>query len=69
MIPGGRTGVLLVHSLGGNPMELRFVAQALARQGYTVYCPLVPGMGGGTDISGLSTRHDWYEALKQAMTN
>ena len=66
VIPGGSTGVLLVHSLGGNPMELRFVAQSLARQGYTVYCPLVPGMGGGTDISGLSTRHDWYEALKVA---
>ena len=66
MIPGGRNGVLLVHSLGGSPIELRFVGQALARQGYTVYCPLVPGMGGGTDISELSTRHHWYEALKQA---
>lgn len=66
VIPGGRTGVLLVHSLGGNPIELRFVAQALAREGYTVYCPLVPGMGGGTDVSELSTRADWLEALKAA---
>lgn len=66
VIPGGRTGVLLVHSLGGNPIELRFVAQALAREGYTVYCPLVPGMGGNTDVSELSTRSDWLEALKAA---
>jgi len=66
VIPGGRVGVLLVHSLGGNPIELRFVAQGLARQGYTVYCPLVPGLGGGTDTSGLSSWKDWYTALEEA---
>lgn len=66
VIPGGRVGVLLVHSLGGNPVELRFVAQGLARQGYTVYCPLIPGLGGGTDVSGLSSWQDWYTALEAA---
>lgn len=66
VIPGGRVGVLLVHSLGGNPIELRFVAQGLARQGYTVYCPLIPGLGGGTDPSGLSSWMDWYSALEEA---
>lgn len=66
VIPGGRTGVLLIHSLGGNPIELRFVAQGLARCGYTVYCPLLPGLGGGTDVSGLSTWKDWYAAVEQA---
>ncbi len=62
VIPGGRVGVLLVHSLGGNPVELRFVAQGLARAGYTVYCPLLPGLGGGTDSLGLSSWRDWYAA-------
>ncbi len=66
VIPGGRVGVLLIHSLGGNPIELRFVAQGLARQGYTVYCPLLPGLGGGTDVSGLSTWQDWYRAVEVA---
>lgn len=66
VLPGGRVGVLLVHSLGGNPIELRFVAQGLARQGYTVYCPLIPGLGGGTDTSGLSSWRDWYAALETA---
>lgn len=65
-IPGGRVGVLLLHSLGGTPIELRFVAQGLARQGYTVYCPLLPGFGGGTDVSGLSSWQDWYDGLKSA---
>lgn len=66
LINGGRTGVLLIHSLGGNPIELRFVAQGLARSGYTVYCPLLPGLGGGTDVSGLSSWQDWYAALESA---
>jgi carboxylesterase len=66
VIPGGRVGVLLVHSLGGTPVELRFVAQALARCGYTVYCPLLPGLGGGTDVLGLSSWKDWYAAIESA---
>lgn len=67
VIPGGRVGVLMVHSLGGNPIELRFVAQGLARQGHTVYCPLIPGLSGGTDPSGLSSWKDWYAALEEAL--
>jgi carboxylesterase len=66
VIPGGPTGVLLIHSLGGNPAELRFVAQGLARAGHTVYCPLLPGFGAGTDSSGLSSWKDWYTALEAA---
>ncbi len=66
VIPGGRVGVLLIHSLGGTPVELRFVAQSLARLGYTVHCPLLPGLGANTDISGLSTWKDWYQSVQTA---
>lgn len=65
-LPGGATGVLLVHSLGGSPLELKFIAQSLARQGHTVYCPVVPGLTFGTDVSGLSTWRDWYDAVESA---
>jgi carboxylesterase len=65
-IPGGPTGVLLLHSLGGSPLELKFVAQSLARQGHTVYCPVVPGLTFGTDVSGMSTWRDWYTAAEAA---
>ena len=65
-VPGGRNGVLLIHSLGGSPIELKFIAHALGQSGYTVYCPLLPGLAGGTDVSGLSTWQDWYEAVEAA---
>jgi len=65
-VPGGRRGVLLVHSLGGSPIELKFIAQALGQSGFTVYCPLLPGLAGGTDVSGLSSWRDWYAALEAA---
>ena len=65
-IPGGRTGVLLVHSLGGTPDELRYLAQSFAREGFTVNCPFIPGMTGGTDVSGISTYEDWYAGLEAA---
>jgi carboxylesterase len=65
-VPGGRNGVLLVHSLGGSPIELKFVAHALGQCGYTVYCPLLPGLAGGTDVSGLSSWQDWYASLEAA---
>jgi carboxylesterase len=65
-VPGGRNGVLLVHSLGGSPIELKFVAHALGQAGYTVYCPLLPGLAGGTDVSGLSSWEDWYASLEAA---
>ncbi|MEQ1669785.1 MAG: alpha/beta fold hydrolase [Hyphomicrobium sp.] len=65
-IPGGPTGVLLLHSLGGSPLELKFVAQSLARQGHTVYCPVIPGLTFGTDVSGMSTWRDWYTAAEHA---
>ena len=65
-IPGGSTGVLLLHSLGGSPLELKFVAQSLARQGHSVYCPVIPGLTFDTDVSGMSTWRDWYNAVEHA---
>ncbi|MGH1417859.1 MAG: alpha/beta hydrolase [Hyphomicrobiaceae bacterium] len=63
---GGSVGFLLVHGLGGSPMTLRFLAQGLARQGYTVSCPFVPGLAGGSDLEGLSTWQDWYGTVEKA---
>ncbi|MEW5964034.1 MAG: alpha/beta fold hydrolase [Pseudomonadota bacterium] len=65
-LAGGRVGVLLAHGLAGSPIELRFLAHGLARQGYTVHCPVIPGMTFGTDVLGLSRWQDWYRSLETA---
>ena len=66
--PAVALAFLLVHSLGGNPVELRFVAQGLARAGYTVYCPLLPGLGGGTDALGTVVVARLVRCAREALT-
>lgn len=67
MLPGGRVGFLLMHGLGGTPVELRFVAQGLNRAGYTVHCPLLAGHG-GSDLMLSTTRWtDWVESGEKAL--
>lgn len=66
-IPGSKVGVLLIHSFGGAPMELRSLARAFGRLGYTVHCPMIPGMADGTDISNLSEWTHWYGYAEDAL--
>ena len=65
-IKGGRTGFLLIHGLGGTPVELRFVAQGLARAGYTVHCPQLAGHCGTIEDLRSSTWHQWYASVEAA---
>jgi carboxylesterase len=64
--PGGRVGVLLIHGLGGTPVELRFVAQALARAGNTVYSCQLAGHCGTPEELRRSTWHEWYASVEEA---
>lgn len=66
-ISGGRTGILLLHGLCGTPAEMRFVANNLARQGYTVHCPQIAGQTGTAAEVGASTWRDWYESAEAAL--
>lgn len=65
-IPGGRVGVLLIHGLGGTPVEMRYVAQALARAGHTVYCPQLAGHCGTPEELRRSTWKEWYASVEEA---
>lgn len=66
-IAGGRVGVLLLHGLCGTPAEMRFVAHAMGRAGYTVHCPLLAGHGAGQDEITKSSWQDWYASAEDAL--
>jgi carboxylesterase len=65
-VPGGRLGVLLIHGLGGTPIELRFIAQTLARAGYTVSCCQLAGHCGTPEELRRSTWREWYASVEAA---
>ena len=62
-LSGDRTGFLLIHGLGGTPIELRFVARALHRAGHTVHCPQLAGhCAGEAEILATGWR-DWTQSV------
>lgn len=63
---GGRVGVLLIHGLGGTPREMRYVAQTLARDGYTVYCCQLAGHCSTPEELRRSTWQEWYASVEAA---
>jgi carboxylesterase len=66
-IGGGRVGFLLIHGFGGTPVEMRYVAQGLARAGHTVHCPQLAGhCGSEADIKATGWT-DWYESVDQEL--
>lgn len=60
----GRLGFLLAHGLGGTPVELRFVAEGLARSGFAVTVPLLHGHGGSDDLLNSTRWQDWYASFE-----
>jgi carboxylesterase len=64
---GGCVGVLLIHGLSGSPVEMRFVANGLARSGHRVLCPQLCGLGGTDHELRASTWQDWYRSAERAL--
>lgn len=64
---GGKVGVLLIHGLCGTPAEMRFIANGLARDGYTVHCPQLAGHGGTRDDVTRTGWRDWYRSAEAAL--
>ena len=63
---GGPIGFLLIHGLGGTPVELRFVARGLARAGHTVHCPQLAGHCGSFEDLRATGWTDWYASVRTA---
>jgi carboxylesterase len=62
---GGRVGFLLIHGLGGTPIEMRYVAQGLARAGHTVHVPQLAGHCGTADDLRATGWADWYATVEE----
>jgi carboxylesterase len=62
----GPTGFLLVHGLGGTPLELKFVAKGIARQGFTVHCCQLAGHCGDEHDLLVTGWRDWYASVEDA---
>ena len=62
----GRTGFLLIHGLGGTPIELKFVAKGLARHGLKVHCCQLAGHCGSAEDLVATGWEDWYASVEQA---
>jgi carboxylesterase len=63
-LSGGRLGFLLIHGLGGTPLEMRYVAQGLAHAGHTVHVPQLAGhCGSGDDLKATSWTN-WYATVE-----
>lgn len=65
-VAGGRVGVLLIHGLGGTPVELRTVARALSQAGHTVYSMQLAGHCGTPEELRRSTWQEWYRSVEEA---
>jgi carboxylesterase len=67
LLKGGRTGVLLLHGLGGTPAEMRDVAEGLHDQGYTVFCPRLAGYTGTYEDLKEADWKDWSRSGERAL--
>jgi carboxylesterase len=64
-LPGGRLGFLLIHGLGGTPLEMRYVAQGLAHAGHTVHVPQLAGHCGSSDDLRATNWANWYATVEK----
>jgi len=63
----GAHGVLLLHGFGDTPQTLTLIARRLARSGYGVYAPLLPGHGRTMDAFRRSRAEEWIESARQSL--
>lgn len=59
---GGTTGVLLSHGFTGSPASMQPWAEYMARHGYSVRLPLLPGHGTTWQDMARTRWQDWYDA-------
>lgn len=66
--PNGSIGVLLIHGLGGTPLELKTIARGLAARGFTVSCCQLAGHCGSVDDLLSTGWADWFSSAECAFS-
>lgn len=66
-ISGGKTGILLLHDVGGSASDLLPLAQALARVGFSVSCPRLGGRAAGSTERGPDGAGLWLSEADGAL--
>ncbi len=68
-LPGGDTGVLLIHGYTGSPTEMRWVGDYLHARGMTVAGPLLPGHGTTPEAMNRCRWTDWTGHVESALAD
>ncbi len=63
---GGASGVLVLHGFTGNPVSMRPLAEACAREGFSVELPRLPGHGTTLEDMMTTSWADWSAAALAA---
>ena len=64
-LPGGRTGVLILHGFTGSPASIAPWAHYLHNEGFTVSAPRITGHGISWRDLNSTTWHDWYANVEK----
>ena len=64
---GSRVGVLLIHGLGGTPVEMKGLGRELYDAGATVHCCQLAGHCGTEEDLKATDRRDWLESAREAL--
>ena len=61
---GSDIGVLVIHGFTGTPQSVRYLAEQIAKQGYTVLVPILSGHGTAVEELETFTYHDWIRDVE-----
>lgn len=64
---GGRTGVLVLHGFTGTTQSMRYLGEAFAKAGFTVFGPRLTGHGISPEAMEKSTQAEWLEDVEAGL--
>lgn len=66
-IPGGKTGILLIHGFTGTPFEMRMLADSLAEDHYTLLAPRLFAHATTPEDMNRARWQDWMASVEDGL--